>query len=212
MVHLYIATDERDKALGTFFLKCTTGMTEFLVGYEDTIGVTHIDSDKCNEAYVEISLNDHQDVPFIFLTYMHGVDYAVRANKLDFVKVGGKNSAFRLTLFYAVSCLSGLKLGPDLVNTFGCQAFIGYEKEVITLLDDYEKVSIRCFNWGIQYFISKDDATIIESFNAMKNEYTKQINQFLDNNDIIKAGILIDNRDSLVLHGNELLTKTDLLN
>lgn len=210
MTNIAIAFDDKDKNLGNYFLNCKNDISGFFSDQKHLVKGTPvlIPSEKCDQTNIDIEIAKINTTPFIFIAYSHGNENALRCNGNSYVKKGVNTRNFSKSLFYTNSCLSGKHLGEELIDN-GCLAFIGYVEEIEAPLNkEYENVSINCDNSGIKTFLS-DDIPISKAFQRMRNYYTKNIDKY-NMIDPIFAAMLVRNRESLILHGNNDLKKEDL--
>ncbi|MDF0716946.1 hypothetical protein PY092_12360 [Muricauda sp. 334s03] len=210
MIEFIIAYDERDLELGTYFQKCRDELHTLIQNLPNFSHTANdVPANRCNMAYLEINLGKLRDMPFIIAAYTHGNSKQLVVNGTRFIDTDEDNSYFQNSFFYTNSCSSGIKLGPNLIDN-NCSAFIGFDSDVDALLGDYyEDLSIKCDNYGITAFLSQE-ITAIQAYDQMRDNYTNEIQKLQNSMDILRAGILINARESLVFHGNKELTKTDL--
>lgn len=195
MTSTILAFDELDKVLGSFFQSCKEDLDSFFD--KSDIKPTFLNSNKLNDLAIGFVT---QDIPsFVFGAYSHGgSDCLLKSASIPYVS--RNNSAnFKKSFFYTFSCSSGKELGTDLINN-GCHCYIGY-RDVIAIWSTYPKPFIECANHGlIQFFNGEESYTII---NQMKNKYNEEIDNVYKE-DFLIASILKDNRDALILHGNNI--------
>jgi hypothetical protein len=199
-----VAFDEKDNKLGNYFQECKNDIFSFLNDSNDfDKTLFEISSDKCNEAFIDISLAAQKELPFLFIAYSHGNENGLIASGNLFVRAGNDNAVFQNTLFYATACFSGLNLGPDLISQ-GCKSFIGYDRKIDGLLDVHQKLSIQCDNYALKAFCSQE-ITIYEAFKQMVIYISQEIEKLRNFGDILRAGILMNTREALVFIGDESL-------
>lgn len=116
--------------------------------------------------------------------------------------------SFKNSFFYTCACLSAIKLGPELQSK-GCLAYIGYDKEVKVALR-LANIFIKCKNSGISFFL-QGNKTISQTYQFMKESYQTEI-EYLANgsfDDFVPAALLQSNLEALKCIGNGQLTLND---
>lgn len=195
MANTILAFDELDNTLGSFFQSCKENLDSFFG--EIDIQPIFLNSNKLNDFAIEFVTHDISS--FVFGAYSHGgndcllksatIPYVSKANSFNFNK----------SFFYTFSCSSGRELGANLIEN-GCHCYIGY-KDIIAIWSTYLKPFVECANYGlIQFFNGVESYTII---NLMKDKYNKEIDDVYQQ-DFLIASILLENRDALVLYGNNI--------
>lgn len=197
MAEVIVAYDEQDISLGVYFEKCSNHIIDSLKTGSHSYLLWP--RQKLNSVYVKAIENQLQPKSFIFLAYSHGTEQSLTAT--DNYVCDENLHIFQNTFFYTFSCLSGVKLGPALIEK-GCKTFIGYKKDafvVIGYLDEFE----ACTNEGIYTFLVGQ--TSGESYNNIITKYSDTIDAHYKTNYFL-ASVLRSNRDSLVIYGDENLT------
>lgn len=195
MANTILAFDELDKALGSFFQFCKENLDSFF----DTTNInpTFLNSNKLDDLAIGLVT---QDIPsFVFGAYSHGGnDCLLKSASTPYVS-RTNSSNFNKSFFYTFSCSSGKELGADLIDK-GCHCYIGY-KDVVAIWNTYQGPFMECANYGlIQFFNGEESYSII---NQMKNKYNEEIDNMY-RQDFLIASILKDNRDALILYGNNI--------
>jgi hypothetical protein len=208
MIEFVIAYDEGDIALGSYFQKCRDQLVSVIQGIPLVCTTNELSSHRCTRVYLDVYLGHLKDVPFIVSAFTHGNPNQLVVNGGRFVDSDEDNTFFQHSLFYTNSCSSGRILGPSLISQ-NCKVFIGFNQDVDALLGDpYEDLSVRCDNYGIIAFLTQD-ITAFEAYEQMLSNYTREIQSLKDANDVLRAGILITARESLVYHGDKNVTRSD---
>jgi hypothetical protein len=207
MISLKIAFDENDKTLGSYFKLSKLDLVEFLNDYDPIYHVEGINSGGCNQTNVEAIISRLNGNSFLFVAYTHGNDDALVVDGHAFIETNANTTLFRNSIFYSMACSNGRGLGEDLIRN-GCHAFIGYDTVSTVFLDGKQKISVNCDNSGIKSFIL--GKTIRESVESMKSYYDSEINKMIRFGDIISAGILRNNKNSLVFFGKPEFKVNDL--
>src|SRR3989338_7451 len=211
MINVLIAYDDTDDKLGGYFCRCKDHLTVTLQGeIEDGRLLTshEIAGVNCRLGYIEITHESLKEKPFIMVVYSHGVEDAVVSHGTAFIKAGNDNSFYQDSFFYTNSCLSGKKLGRDLI-TQNCKAFIGYEQSVFAFKEENENISINCDNLGLTAFLTTD-ITAFDAYTQMKNYLTDKSKDLLKFGDILTSGMLISTREALFFDGDRTLKKEHL--
>lgn len=210
MIEFVIAYDEQDVKLGSYFQKCRDELVSLIQGLPNFPNTLNdVPANRCNKAYFDVTLARLLPMPFIIAAYTHGNPKQLVVNGAHFVDADEDNTFFQQAFFYTNSCSSGKQLGPKLILDH-CIAFIGFDQEVDALVGEYyEDISIRCDNYAMSAFLTQE-ITAFEAYKQMRENYTQEIQKMKRNKDILRAGLLITARESLVFHGDKNLTKNDL--
>jgi hypothetical protein len=211
MINIVIAFDNQNASLGRYFEDCQKDVAALLEEQKHLVkSFSSISSSQCNVAYIDITIPQLNPNPFIFIAYSHGIDNGLRCNGGSFVSID--NCAhFSNSLFYSTACLVGKKLAPALIEK-GCRTFVGFNEETTVIFEDpsYRQTFIECDNYAFKMFMTSD-ASIGQSFEAMKNHYTNKIDRAVElGEDIVFISFLRENRDDLVCLGDKNLKKEDL--
>jgi hypothetical protein len=211
MINFVVAYDDRDVNLGTYFEDCKNQLLEVLGELNEFVEgkVREMPGQQCNNAAIDLVMPQYQPKPFIFTAYSHGNENALCCKNNNYIEKDNNAHHFANSLFYTTACSAGKELGPHLID-MKCLAFVGYESEICTYMqDDRKDISKKCDNAGIIAFLS-ENITISEAYIKMKTYYTQQIDRLNGVKDILFAGDLVEARDALVCLGNKDLKKEDL--
>ena len=211
MIRIVTAYDDLDTKLGTYFIACKEDIAAVIKAeseINDRYLSTEISGINCNQAYLDVILSDHKEIPFLWISYTHGNEKEITVNGCSFVKAGNDNSYFQESFFYTNSCLSGKFLGPDLIAQ-NCKVFIGYDDTIVAFKNEHREVSVKCDNIGLITFLTTT-STAYESFEAMQSYYTQESNRIFRYGDPLSSALLINAREALVFHGEKDFTKEDL--
>lgn len=203
MINTIVLFDDTDSDLGDYFKSCAENLTQSLQSHS-TINVTVLSGKQCDRASIDIMLDTLNLDRFIFVAYSHGLEDALMAHGKAYVQAKQNSVKFKGSLFYTNACLTAQILGQELINE-GCLAFVGYSKEVDVIVD--EAVFQKMDNFGITMFLHKEECTIGEAVEAVKNELNRQIDANLMNPFL--ASILTETRGALKIYGNQNLRKED---
>ncbi|OIQ22056.1 MAG: hypothetical protein BM557_01370 [Flavobacterium sp. MedPE-SWcel] len=195
MIDTVLVIDESDNTLGSFFQSCQNDLYAFfnLTGVNPTL----INSNRLNDLSIKVTTEPLEK--FIFGAYSHGDKNCLVKAQLPYISTALNNSFFKNSFFYTFSCSSGYELGSNLIEN-GCLTFIGYN-QVISIWSTYIKPFVECANYGlIRFYDGEDTYSIVEQ---MKVKYTNEIDSIYSS-DFLIASILRENRDALVIHGENI--------
>jgi hypothetical protein len=208
MINFVVAFDNQNAELGQYFNDCKNDIVNIFDEQNGLVHYNEVPTPQCNEAYIDVEIPQLNSDPFIFIAYTHGNDDGLMCNGGSFVSIDNCYH-FINSLFYSTACLIGKNLAPELVNK-GCRAFIGFKEESEIFKNaSYRQTFINCDNFALKMFITSD-ASVGESFDAMKNHYTKEIDRLTEfREDPIFISVLVANREALVCLGDRELRKED---
>ena len=148
-------------------------------------------------------------LPFCQVCFIanHGDAKSIAGSKGDVVSIYTDNTHFSGKLLYAVSCSCAKELKDYLIK-YGLLSFWGYENE-LKVWYGYPQYARSCMA-GIKSLM--DGKTIKEAKADMLEQYNNDIaeleSDFPDNP--ILSATLLDNREALVICGDDELRLTDL--
>ncbi|MFA7380008.1 MAG: hypothetical protein WC150_06065 [Bacteroidia bacterium] len=203
MANFHIAFDHNNVTLGLYFEKSKADLINHINHAIPLSVVNEINSDRCNQAYIDIFIPTINLSNFIFVAYSHGLENKLTANGGSYIESDINSNLFTNCFFYSMSCLTGIDLGKKLAEN-NSHTFIGYNDFAPALLGKYMKLSIDCDNFAIKKFI--DGYTIVESFNSMKTNFTAAVDYLENKGEPLLASALRKSRDALVLYGDSSLT------
>lgn len=195
MANTIIVVDEADSKLGFFFQICIEDLNVFF--YEINIQPTLLNSGKLNDLSIQLTLQPFET--FVFGAYSHGNQMGLFTSNNFYVSTTINNNCFKNSFFYTFSCSSAYELGSNLIEN-GCLCFIGYNK-IISIWSTYVQPFVICANHGIKLFYN--GINTFQIINEMKKQYNIEIDN-LYTFDFFIASILRENRDALVIHGNNI--------
>lgn len=210
MIRIIVSVDEKNVTLGKYF----EASEKYLYGLVDNKEWTEcyhvINSDECNVTYIKNTLPSlFVDKPYIFVVFTHGSEVACISSGTSYVNKENAN-LFKGSFFYSTACLTGKKLGFELINN-GCSAFVGFTEETNAFCEDeYKYITIKCDLACLYSFLSDGDKTIGQSLDDAISYYNTQIDKLADIGDVLFRGELITNREALTLIGNKDLKRSDL--
>lgn len=208
----FIACDT-DCNLGTYFGLCAKDCSDILNEFDPIL----MQGSQLNQANVDIRLEMRENDNFIFVAYSHGVEDALKAKGVPYVKVGLNTELFSKGLVYTNACLTAQELGPDLIE-HGAFAFVGYNEEVDVIHDEiFQEISKTADNYALNLFLNGE--TIGNSVESAKNYLSSIIElkepylhkaKYIEISNIYRAQ-LIEIRDAMELLGDKGLTISDLM-
>jgi len=205
MISTIVAYDDNDSDLGDYFVDSHENITVVLRANAQIVNVSIRGLD-CTEVFVNSTITPLNGNRFIFIGISHGNEEELVSHE---VYVSASNlTSFSNSLFYSCACLTGLKLGKNLIGA-GCLVFVGYNDTVLVNVDYFE-IFYNCQNHCIKEFL-KGNETIEGSFSKMIDYYNEEIDKLLpgDMDDLLAATSLINNRDCLILLGDRKLRLND---
>ena len=210
MINIVIAFDNQNTILGKYFEDCQMDIR--MVFDEQTqlvISYTIIPSPHCTEAYFDETIPPLNSKPYVFIAYTHGIENGLRCNGSSFISKHNCTH-FKNSLFYSTACLIGKELGPELIDK-GCKTFVGFNEETVVFENAaFREKFMECDNYALKLFMISDN-TIGQSFEAMKQHYTNQIDRLMElGEDPLFIGSLTANREALICIGDKNLKKEDL--
>lgn len=210
MVKLLLAYDGADSRLGPYFSSCFYD----LESHASTCGNFEVST--LNEHHDETHMQEHiasfQGAPFLFVAYAHGRRDAIVHNGAPLVHPSNAYF-FGESLVYTCACSAGQELA-GILRALGCRAFLGFSADTTLLSTEaHDDVFRDCENYGLKMFMS-GNKTIMESYQAMYEYYTKRFDELLEMGfaeGLFDLAALLDIRNALFIdaEGNEHLTLAD---
>ncbi len=206
MINLIIAYDDNDSELGDYFEESFSSVKSALSDIND-IDLKEIRGLECNE--INILAACKSENPFIFVGLSHGNESQLITENEAYVKAENVFH-FRNSFFYSTACRTASKLGISLIDN-GCSCYVGYNKDSWASTEEFYSVFIECENYCLSEFIISDKP-IKDVFDEMLDFFDSKIDLLTQQNEIFAAIDLQNNKDNLVLFGNESLRITDFKN
>jgi len=197
MIKTLLVFDENDTNLGDFFSLCNEELSVFFSekNFEHEI----IGKNTRFDMLVPIRIKNYEKQNFAFAAFVHGdSDNLLQSGVDPFISIAGDLSLFQNSFFYTFACEAGKTLGLELVNS-GCKCFIGY-KEKTHIWSGYPKPFVNTSTHGFKLFFEGENTKKI--FLNMLSLYNEEIDK-LYKEDFVIASILMENRDALVIHGED---------
>lgn len=207
MIGVLCFLDEKDGKLGAYFQKGADDLSSLVDSLDDIelqgcLGTKYCTFDNVCEQMK--SLHNKS----ICVMYSHGNSDEFLANGKSYINLAN-SKLFKDTFIYSTACLTAHSLGLQLISD-GCLAFVGFTKESGVLLDEnYEKIILNCDQACLYAFLSHD-ITLEDAFQLALSYYDTEIAKCNKMEDIILRGILVNNREALVIYGDNALTKSSL--
>lgn len=138
----------------------------------------------------------------------HGDARSIAGNNGDIVSVDTNNALFSGKLLYAVSCTCAQELKNSLVSV-GLRSFWGYDNK-LNIWYGYPQYARSCMA-GMKSLM--DGKTIKEAKEEMIAQYNHDISELEEQypNDTYLAAALLDNREALVVYGEDDVKLSDLM-
>lgn len=195
MANTILAVDNLDNNLGHFFDSCRQNLDDFFANIN--IVPRLLSGNNLNDLSVQLTTAPFEK--FIFAAYSHGEKEMLIKGNTPYVSTVINNNCFNNSFFYTFSCNSGHSLGGNLIHN-GCLCYIGYNK-VIAIWSTYVKPFMECANYGLIQFYSGHKTSLV--LVLMNEKYNVEIDEVYKS-DFLIASILRENRDALVMRGNDI--------
>ncbi len=198
MINTLLIFDEKDKDLGNFFSMCREDLEEFF--YQKEISPDIIDKNSIFEIVLPFKIANFNSEKFVFAAFTHGDKSNLLQSGINpYVSTSSNLEIFKDSFFYTFACEAGEILGKELINA-GCQCFIGYNKKTY-IWNTFQRPFVDTAIYGLKLFYEGEYTKSI--FLKIKERYNQEIDKIYKT-DFLIASILMDNRDALVLHGNNI--------
>ncbi|MCP5061554.1 MAG: hypothetical protein GY936_03715 [Ignavibacteriae bacterium] len=199
MINTLLVFDENDNTLGSFFSLCKEELESYF--FRTNIDIDIIDKRSIFDIVLDIKIASFNKENFVFAVFSHGdSENLLQDGTTPFISTSSDLSKYMDSFFFSFACETGKILGEKLVE-YGCKCFIGY-KEKTYVWTTYMNPFVKTATYGlIQFYKGKNMSDI---FNDMKNIYDEEIDK-LYKTDFVIASILMDNRDGLVMYGDETI-------
>lgn len=204
MINALLVCDNNDSNLGDFFEKCKIETERLLASSDFEFNTIEISGNAAFEIAVPMNANSINSNPFLFVSYTHGSEDELLKNwNNPFISIDQNIDSLKNSFAYCYACKAGKNLGKQLCAN-GSLCFIGY-KENVTVQKYFgaEDAFIECAVCGIEALVEGNSTS--QTLNIMKEKHTEYIDDFYLR-DMLTASLFMDNRDALVLHGNNELT------
>lgn len=207
MINTVIAYDDNDQELGDYFEECFQSLNIYLSQIDD-VKLFHLTGLECTEDNLIETINLFDEDKFVFVALTHGNDAQLLTDNDILVDLENIDH-LKLSLFYTTACDSAIKLGPKLIQN-DCLSYVGYNQISFSTYEDYNQIYINCETYCLREFLNSN-LTLENCFNNMLEYFDQQIGLLsIDNDEILVAMELINNRDAFRILGNGKLTKNNL--
>ena len=151
--------------------------------------------------FMEVALNSK-----ICYVAVHGqADSVVNEDDVEFVSTKTTNYNLNGKCFFAVSCNCAQELKDELIR-IGLKLFVGY-RDKYTEFPGYDEF-MQSANHGLKVFI--DGKNVAQMKNDIYAEYDRLFNE-KKKKSAMAADALLDNKESLVIDGDDNLTIENLI-
>jgi len=208
MINAILVCDNNDSNLGDFFEKCKVETERLLTSSDFEFNNIEISGNAAFEIAVPMNANSINSNPFLFVSYTHGSENELLKNGNNpFLSIDNNLDSLKNSLAYCYACKAGKILGEELCLK-GTLCFIGYKENVsVQKFFGAENAFIDCAVYLIKALIEGN--TTGQTLDLMKEKYTEYIDDFYLR-DMLTATLFMDNRDSLILHGDSELSIDNL--
>jgi len=204
MIRTILVYDNEDITLGNFFQKCASKCRYlYNIHFNQNVIMEHKSNSNKNE--IEISISKYNDNRFLLICYLHGDNDSIY---LSNEKIVSKDNAslFINAFCYTFSCCCGKDLSRILLDNRAL-IFWGYRGEAYVVLG-YEEVFAELAVLGLSYFFKNE--SIENAYYKTQEEHIKLIDTIYQENLFVAAHIL-DNKDAMVIYGNNGMTISDFI-
>lgn len=207
---VYIAYDNLDEKLGTYFEECANYCRDYFEEYIQIEPVL-ISGHQLNQVNIDIRLLERGHEYFIFAAYSHGLEDSLISNNVPYLQSKENTHLFSGGLIYTNACLAAQELGPNLIEN-GAYAFVGY-KDTINVLQHNEQVKKICQtadNYALILFLK--GLPIGQAVEKARRFLTNKILNFNAHRiSPFDVAQLIEIRDAMEIIGNRELVIGDLM-
>ncbi|WP_299884234.1 hypothetical protein [uncultured Lacinutrix sp.] len=208
MISTIVGYDDNDYELGEYFEESFNNIKKSLIN-NNGVNLIPIQGLDCTEEKLEETIDSFNGNNFVVIGLMHGNDEQIGTENEVFVDADNIDHLDG-SLFYTPACSTAIILGKSLEDV--AETFVGCNEITLSTYEKYNDIYIDCENYCIKEFLNSE-LNIETCFNNMINYFDEQIELLSEENDeILVAMELINNRDAFRLLGNRELTKTDLVN
>ena len=195
-MHTLIAFDNKRNNLSSFFQLC--GDETRNISVKAKIDYTNIDTDILTPETVKNKIASIEG-GFMFAAFSHGDENCLLNNETsqEYISTSVNHNIFQDAFIYTFSCNTARNLGLELKNN-GAKSYWGYKDYAWVILEFLEEFS-ECAIKGLKSLY--EGHTVSDSLDQMKQLHTEYIDKLYEI-DPEAAGILVQNRESLVVHGD----------
>jgi len=198
MINTLLVFDEKDKDLGGFFSICKKDLSDFFDIKE--ISPDIIDKNSVFEMILPIKIANFNSKNFVFAAFTHGdKSNLLQSGTNPYISTSNNLEIFKDSFFYTFACEAGEVLGTELIKN-GCKCFIGYNEKT-HIWNNWKIPFVKTSTYGLKLFFERISTK--EILLKMQSCYNEEIDK-LYKNDFVIASILMENRDALVMYGEDI--------
>lgn len=198
MINTLLVFDEKDKNLGDFYTMCREDLEAFFT--EQKIIPEIIDKNSVFEIILPLKIAKFSSGKFVFAAFTHGdKSNLLQSGTNPYISTSGNLEIFKNSFFYTFACEAGEVLGKELVKA-GCLCFIGYIKKT-HIWNTFQRPFVDTAVFGLKLFYEGNYTKSI--LLKIKKFYNEEIDKIYTK-DFLIASILMDNRDALVVLGENI--------
>lgn len=192
--------DDASENSRQFFDGCATDIRNYCIGKS-------FDYDLLTPPNLtEAQFMDKAQDSHICYVVSHGrPDSVVNEEGEEFVSTRTTNYNLNGKCFFAVSCYCAQDLKDELFR-IGLKLFVGY-RDKYTEFPEYDEF-MHSANYGLKVFI--DGQNVAQMKDSIYAEYDRLFD-VLNGKSVLAADALLDNKESLVIDGDDSLTISDLI-
>lgn len=175
MVKLYLAYDNTDTELGTFFVECANVVKDVINSADYNFVIEEITpggGDVSKIAYFSKSIQHDMENPFILVAFMHGNENSFVLDGCEFITINTDNQALKKTYIYTIACSTAVSLGPALIRA-GAYSYIGPDRDIL-MVNKHHGYFANCYTYALSQFLC-GTASSHDSFRERRSNHLKQV-------------------------------------
>lgn len=194
-MHTIIAFDDSNNDCKLMFQGCADSTRQILVNNNKPY--TLITASDLNKFHVKKTVMEQSRAECMFVAYSHGNNDSLSCSNCNepYLSTNINAEIFEDKIIYTYSCKSGKELGYVLCGN-KAKGYIGYTEEVCHSWKNIDTF-IDCATFGLNAII--EGRSLIECIQEMKEKYTLEYDNLIEQNDPIGASYLLNARTTLVL-------------
>lgn len=199
MNYILVAYEDTSGVLKSYFIEARNNLNDFLLSKSKNI-LNDIKNDCNSKTFIRNCIvQSNQELNLIF--YSHGDEISiVDNNNEEFLTYEMDLSSIKINIFYSTACETAKgKLKSKIIKH--SKFFFGYNSIAYVVVgnNNVKDIFIECDNFCI-----KEIASGIEDKNLLEIKtdkfFKKQINQFIEEDLIFEAILLMHNKESIEIH------------
>ncbi|NDP19922.1 MAG: hypothetical protein GZ091_02400 [Paludibacter sp.] len=196
-MHTIIAFDNKGNDLSSFFQMC--GDETRSMSIKAKIDYSNIETEELTSSFINTEVSKFNG-DLIFIAYSHGDETCLynSSTKEDYVSEIINHDIFENAFIYTFSCKTSVSLGLELYKN-GVRSYWGY-KDSAWVVMEYLDEFCKCATKGLMSLYEGN--TVGDSIDQMIQLHSDYIDK-LYQTDPQAAGILVQNRESLDVHGDK---------